>query len=51
MNQIFDKKTRIQLYLQDKYNVIFEKYKKGNIAHCMWEMYMISLIEGDTTRA
>lgn len=40
-------KSRLQVYLEDKYYTIFEKYQKNNTAHCLWETLLTVLLEGD----
>eukprot|EP00347_Sterkiella_histriomuscorum_P005336 403357003 len=43
-------KQRLQLYLEDKYYRIFEKYQKNKMAHCLFEILMTVLLESDNIR-
>ena len=39
------------MYLENKYQLIFEKYKKNNLAHCLWEVLMTVQLENEQIRA
>lgn len=43
-------KTRLGLYLEDKYQMIFAKYQRSNFGHCLWETLLTVLLETDTVR-
>ncbi|CDW81560.1 UNKNOWN [Stylonychia lemnae] len=43
-------KSRLQIYLEDKYFQIFKKYQKNIMSHALYETLMIVLLEKDEVR-
>jgi hypothetical protein len=40
----------MQPYIEDKWQLIFHKFRKANYSHCAWEVFILALIEPDAIR-
>jgi hypothetical protein len=46
-----DKQSKLSAYVAEKLAAIQEKLSIGNFAHCVWDIFVLSLIENEAVRA